>query len=227
MRIKFIMMKKKFYLLIPLLVILPACSTIISNFLYPRSSITYIYQSPKYSQYNLSKIAIAPMMNDDTTEVGTLYSTNHFINALEKKYKKLKFFIPDTKNTGDPDSLVFWIAQSIEEKKHLDLNDFYATDLGDAIRKGNADAVFIGVVDLVDYKNGAAYNSRAREFSKTTITSCYFTYYLISLKDGRVLFKISALGEEGFYVYSGDDVYPELDYAISNGMDQIIEKLPF
>ena len=59
-----------------------------------------------------------------------------------------------------------------------------------------------------------------------TLTSCQFTYYLISLKDGRVLWKANILGEEGYYLLDREEIFAPLDYAISNGIDKVIDKIP-
>ncbi|MFA7228709.1 MAG: hypothetical protein WC061_06720 [Melioribacteraceae bacterium] len=216
-----------FSILFSMALVLIGCGPSPDDYIAPVSRIVKVYKSPGFDSYRLNKIALAPMMNDDTTDFGTLYSTNHFLNSLEQNFEKTKFFIPELTESSDPDSLIPWIAESIEEVRHLDLKYFSDTDLGYTVLKDSADAVFIGLVHSVSAKKGNSFSRVSRRFFKSTLISCDFTYYLVSLKDGRVLLKFDMRGEEGFYLNLGVEIYPELDTAISNGIDKIIEVLPF
>jgi len=200
---------------IPSVFIFSSCNIEMEDFIYPSNEVVKLYTSPKFDLYSFKKIAVAPMMNDDTTDTGTFYATNHFINELESKFGAINFFIPSYHDSTDSDSLTIRIAESIEKDKHLDLKSFYETDLGNAIMKENADAVFIGIV--TDFYSSLGYSySKSRRFYPATLTKCEFTYYLISLKDGRVLWRAVISASEGYYLLLPKVKYPPLDLAISN-----------
>jgi hypothetical protein len=187
----------------------------------PDSEIVNLYKSPKYDRYVVHSVALLPMAQDDTTDSGTLYATNHFLNSLKENYPEMKFVIPAFEERDDYDSLIVNTIESIEEVKRLNTKNFFNSYLGAAIDEENPDAVIIGKIDRTIPKSGFI----RRYYAK--VVSCEFRYYLISMVDGRVLWKADVLGEEGYYVSQILDLYPPLDLALSNGIDKIISELPF
>jgi hypothetical protein len=165
-------------------------------------------------------------MPDDTTDTGAFYATNHFINSLEKRFPKIKFVIANIDTAIASDSMaITWNIESIEKIKKLDLRKFCRSELGYDVQKDSADAMIIGKIDSCAWRAGLTITGF--RVYKSRILSCYFTYYLISLKDGRVLWKASTLGEEGYTSYFGaEEIYPPLDYALSNGIDLLIFEIP-
>jgi hypothetical protein len=161
------------------------------------------------------------MTEDDSSDTGTFYSTNHFYNELKKNFPQVKFVIPTPNQEEDYDTLVSLFIDSVEKHKRLDLKSFFNTDIGDSVDKENPDAILIGRIDKRTPKAGFVRHYYAN------VISCEFRYYLISLLDGRVLWKADVLGEEGYYVSEEFVKYPPLDFAISNGIDKIIAILPF
>lgn len=202
-----------------------ACQEITDNIVWPKTEIIYLYESPKIDQYKINSVALLPLIPDDTTDAGTFYSTNHFINSLEERHPKKRFTISKIDTAIAIDSLaIFRMIYSIESKRKLDLNRFYNSELGYDVKKDSADAIIVGIIDSCSKKKG--YLIKDYRINKTRITSCNFTYYLISLKDGRVLWKANLLGEAGYLYYGSTDLYPPLDRAISLGIDLIIKKIP-
>jgi hypothetical protein len=200
---------------------LPACIQNFEKFIYPKNEILHLYKSPKIDSYTFQKVALVPMMQDDSTDNGTFYSTNHFLNVLERKFPSMIFFIPSLGELGMVDSLIPSLIESIEKLKRLDLKNIYNSELAYSIEEENPDAILIGNFSKFTQGKGFSWRYRA------TLTSCEIAYYLISLKDGRVLWKADALGEEGYYLLQNDEIYPPLDNAISNGIDKIVEVIPF
>lgn len=189
----------------------------------PESKILDLYTSPKINEYTIHRVALLPMAQDDTTDSGTFYSTNHFFNELQKNYSDMKFVIPELDESNGYDTLIPNFIESIEKLKRLDLKSFFNTDIGTSVDEENPDAILIGKVDNITPKAGYIF----RYYAFASVVSCEFRYYLISLVDGRVLWKADVVGEEGFLAYQPGGVYPPLDYAISNGIDKIITNLPF
>ncbi|MBA4406442.1 hypothetical protein C0389_04125 [bacterium] len=180
-----------------------------------------IYRSPKITSYTIQKVAIIPMAQDDATQNGTFYPTNHFLNILEKRFPTRTFFVPIPDNSNAVDSLISDLIGSIEKLKRLDFKIINNSELAYSIIKEKPDAVLIG--NFGKLTNDKRYKGRAR----ATLTSCEITYYLVSMKDGGVLCKANALGEEGYYLPKNIEAYPPLDYAISNAIDKIVEKILF
>lgn len=202
-----------------------SCKELIENSVWPWNKIISLYESPKIDLYKIRSVALLPMIPDDTTDAGTFYSTNHFINSLEREYPDVKFVVSKIDTAISFDSLaVSKIIDSIEKRRKLDLKSFYDSELGYDVMKDSADAIIIGEVDSCSKKNGSFISHFLSR--KTRIISCSFVYYLISLKDGRVLWKAQVLGEDGFLYESAEELYPPLHYAISNGIDLIVNKIP-
>ncbi|MHB8930011.1 MAG: hypothetical protein ACYC5R_05370 [Melioribacteraceae bacterium] len=204
------------FALLPSLLYLNGCRDLV-----PESKLLDLYTSPKIKEYNIRKVALLPMAQDDTTDSGTYYSTNHFFNELQKNYSDIKFVVPDLNESNGYDTLIPNFIESIEKLKRLDLKSFFNTDIGASVDEENPDAIIIGKIDRTIPKSGFIRRYYAN------VVSCEFRYYLISLVDGRVLWKADVLGEEGYYLSQIIDLFPPLDLALSNGIDKIITNLPF
>ena len=201
------------------------CNEFLDNLLWPKNEVISLYKSPKIDSYKIRSVALLPMTPDDTTDAGTFYSTNHFINSLEEKYPNIKFTVSDIDTAITIDSLaISKTIHSIEKKKKLDLKNFYSSELGYDVIKDSADAIIIGTVDSCSVKNG--FYIANYQLYKTRIISCRFTYYLISLRDGRVLWKAHVLGEDGYIYYGIDELHTPLYYAVSNGINLLLDKIP-
>ncbi|NJD21620.1 MAG: hypothetical protein FIA82_02970 [Melioribacter sp.] len=210
-----------------LIISLLGCSELLDRVIVPRNVILSIYRSPKIDQYKINSVALLPMAPDDTTDRGTFFATNHFLNSLKQKFPYVKFEVPlvDSIMTIDS-SAVGKIINSIEKLRKLDLKYFFETDLGYAVEENEADAMLIGTINKIINKKGFSSGRGIFKPVDATLTSCQFTYYLISLKDGRVLWKANILGEEGYYLLGQEEKFAPLDYAISNGIDKVIDKIP-
>ncbi|MCX6170913.1 MAG: hypothetical protein NTX65_16380 [Ignavibacteriales bacterium] len=189
----------------------------------PESNLVNIYTSPKINVYRIERVALLPMAQDDTTDSGTFYSTNHFFNSLKQNYPEMKFVIPAIEVSDEYDTLIPNFVESIEKLKRLDLTRFFETPVGSSVDEENPDAILIGRIDNKIPKSGFV----LRSYAFANVISCEFRYYLISLVDGRVLWKAEVLGEEGYYVSQRRELFPPIDLALSNGIDKIIPNLPF
>ncbi|MCX6170914.1 MAG: hypothetical protein NTX65_16385 [Ignavibacteriales bacterium] len=216
MRLERIQNQFSFFTILPFLLFLNTCENIV-----PINKILTIYTSPKINAYTIHKVVLLPMAQDDTTNSGTFYSTNHFFNMLAENYANIEFVLPSIGDSVQCDTLIPNFIESIEKLKRLDLKNFFNSEIGSAVYEENPDAILIGRIDKSTSKTGFAMGNYAN------VISCEFRYYLISLGDGRVLWKAEALGEEGYYIFQSGDIYPPLDNAISNGIDKIINRLPF
>jgi hypothetical protein len=204
------------FTILPSLLFLNNCENIA-----PKNKILNLYTSPKINAYVIHRVALLPMAQDDTTDSGTFYSTNHFLNKLKENYKSVEFVIPSIDDSVEYDTLIPSFIKSVEKLRRLDLKSFFNSDIGPSVDEENSDAILIGGIDKSRSKTGFAMGNFAN------VISCEFRYYLISLVDGRVLWKAEVLGEEGYFIFQSGDIYPPLDYAISNGIDKIITSLPF
>lgn len=221
--------KNSYYLLIVIsfcsLFYFSSCDGLFDNKIWPRNKIIALYTSPQINSYKIRSVALLPMMPDDTTDVGTFYSTNHFINSLEEEYPNIKIYIPDIDSAIAIDSLAITnVIYSIEEKKKLDLKIFSNSSLAYDVMKDSTDAMIIGMIDSCITKQGSMILDSY--INKTRIISCCFTYYLISLEDGRVLWRAKVQGEAGYIYYGSQELYPPLDYALSEGINLLIKKIP-
>src|SRR3989339_465369 len=206
---------------------LSGCDELLDRVIIPRNVVLSMYQSPKIDQYKINSIALLPMAPDDTTDRGTFFATNHFLNSLKQKFPNTKFEVPLVDSIMTFDSLAtVEIISSIEKLRRLDLKYFFDTDLGYAVEEYAADAMLIGMINKIIKKKGFSSGRGIFKPVDATLTSCQFTYYLISLKDGRVLWKAKILGEEGYYLLDKEEIFAPLDYAISNGIDKVIDRIP-
>jgi hypothetical protein len=81
----------------------------------PVSEILNLYTSPKINTYKIQRVALLPMAQDDTTDSGTFYSTNHFLNALQRNYPDMKFIVPLLDESDEYDTLIPSFVESIED----------------------------------------------------------------------------------------------------------------
>ncbi|MHB9041565.1 MAG: hypothetical protein ACYC4T_12995, partial [Melioribacteraceae bacterium] len=100
------------FALLPSLLYLNGCRDLV-----PESKLLDLYTSPKIKEYNIRKVALLPMAQDDTTDSGTYYSTNHFFNELQKNYSDIKFVVPDLNESNGYDTLIPNFIESIEKLK--------------------------------------------------------------------------------------------------------------
>ncbi|PKL83398.1 MAG: hypothetical protein CVV24_05125 [Ignavibacteriae bacterium HGW-Ignavibacteriae-3] len=219
-----------FYLLILFLTI---CVTGCFESYNPESKVIDLSKYPGIAKYRFDKIALLPMIKDDTTDTGTFYSTNHFINKLTERFSNLSVDIPDISSItfSDP-MLIPGLINSIERNRHLDMNVFNNSELGTLLLQENYDAIFLGTVescyDLESFEkfDWSLINLR---FDLIYVRNCYFNYYLISLADGRVLWRARILGQAVSLVnpdLKGKNYYPPVDCAVSNGIDTMMYYVP-
>lgn len=204
-----------------------ACSELLDRIVWPKNQVLSVYESPKLNLYKIRSVTLLPIVPDDTTDNGTFFATNHFLNSLKQKFPNTKFAVPLVDSIMAFDSLaISKIIDSIEKLRRLDLKYFFDTDISYTVDEESTDAMIIGMINKVIKKKGYTPSRIHYGIQPATLISCQFTYYLISLKDGRVLWKAHVLGEEGYSLNSSDIIYPPLDYAVSNGIDKIIDIIP-
>jgi len=209
------------------IILFSGCDGLPQRIMPPENKILSAYESPKLNLYKIRSVSLLPMIPDDTTDSGTFYSTNHFLNSLKGKFPNTKFIIPPVDSVIASDSLaILKVIKSVEQMKKLDLKYFFDTDLGYSVNSDSTDAMIIGMINKVTEKKGYTTSGEFWGIQPASLISCQFTYYLISLKDGRVLWKAQVLGEEGYTLSSWDLIYPPLDNAISNGIDKLINEIP-
>lgn len=204
-----------------------ACNELLDRIVWPKNQVLSVYESPKLNLYKIRSVTLLPIVPDDTTDNGTFFATNHFLNSLKQKFPNTKFAVPLVDSIMAFDSLaISKIIDSIEKLRRLDLKYFFDTDISYTVDEESTDAMIIGRINKVIKKKGYTPSRIHYGIQPATLISCQFTYYLISLKDGRVLWKANILGEGGYSLDGPDIIYPPLDYAISNGIDKIIDIIP-
>ena len=209
------------------IILFSACDELLGGIIRPKNQVISLYESPKLNLYKIRSVILLPMVPDDTTDSGTFFATNHFLSSLKQNFPETKFDVPVVDSILASDTLaVSKIIDSIEKLRRLDLNYFFDTDIGYAVDEDSTDAVIIGIVNKVTKKLGFTPSKIYYWNQLATLTSCDFTYYLVSLKDGRVLWRAHVLGEGGYSLDGPDIIYPPLDYAVSNGIDKIIDIIP-
>jgi hypothetical protein len=213
-----------------LFVILLGCT--LSGCIPPDSKVVQWLISPKINNYRIESIALLPLKKDDTTSTGTFYSTNYFLKSLKENYPNYKFEVLDIGQALLSDSLIVEKAiESIELKHKADLKNLDTTEMGDSLRLINVDVIILGRINNPS-KNLRFWIEPGFVTMASWSTGCNFTYYMVSLKDGRVLWMSNVLGTANYQEeveYSWDyekNLYPPLDMAISNGIDKIINTLP-
>ena len=185
------------------------------------------YENPKISSYKVEKIALLPLLPDDTTNYGAYFSTNHLYNFLDENYPSLELADIDWVREFDC-SFVDKQIDAINTTKRFDIEDFYISEPGYDLIEDGYDAVLIGTIDSLQNSHGIYLGIYENSFPvRGWITSCKFTYYLVSLIDGRILWKATVSGEEvckmeNYFIKE----FPPLDYAITNGIDRMVDVLP-
>ncbi|MCL4551130.1 MAG: hypothetical protein M1495_21480 [Bacteroidetes bacterium] len=199
------------------------------DFIQPTNHIIDYYVSPQAAIYQIKTVALFPMAKDDTTDTGTFYSTNHFINRLEQSFPNVKFFIPSIDSLIRKDSpLVPHLIKSIGSNNKLNVESFDSSEVGKLLADDNPDAMIVGLINNSSNRRGVGLvRNEFLNFEFRAITSCDFTYYLISLKDGSTIWKFRVVGEEVYGSNHINDDFPPLDTAISNGIDFLLDtRLP-
>ena len=185
------------------------------------------YENPEIAAYQVKKIALLPILPDDSTNYGAYFSTNHFYNILDEQYPSLILADIDWVREFDCSFIDYQIGM-IRSTSQFDLETFYKSEIGYDLIEDDYDAVIIGTIDSLANSSGIfmrAYNNYAPVLGWQTF--CRFTYYIVSLKDGRILWKAIVNGDEifqmeNFYIKE----FPPLDYAITDGIDRMIAALP-
>ena len=191
-----------------------------------RQEVFYAGITNNISDYKVQSIALLPIAPDDTTQNGTYFSTNRFYNILFESYPSIYIAEIDSIRKYDT-SIVPEVARILEKTKKFDLEKFYQTDLGHDLMTNDYDAILLGVVDSVDSAFTFYISPESESLGNGWFKSCIFKYFLVSLKDGRILWMTRCKGIEitsqSDYVTSG---YPPLDAAISKGIDEMVYYLP-
>ena len=188
--------------------------------------IAEFYMTPKYSSYKIETVALLPMAYDDTTEVGTFYSTNHFYNRLSEEYDSFKLIDIDKFVSSDSitiDNLLI----SIRDSLRINIDTFYTTDLGKFLKNNNCDAILLG--NVYEYYHIQNEPNLFKWLYIDKGIKVNFNYFMVSLFDGSILW---AANINGVSKYTYELVYPPrqipnppLDTAISNGIDALLIKL--
>ena len=186
------------------------------------SEIFDIYKNPEFDSYNIHRIALLPMMWDDTTEDGTFYSTNHFINKIYDERDDVDLADIDSLRNLDY-SPVLKMFKSIGNEKQINLDSIYASPIGNFLSEDGCDAIMVGTIDTVWFHTWISSSDNKLWAS----THCIFNYYLFSLIDGELLWKTRINMSSNQYVSSDDLYFPPLDAAISAGIDYFFYKFPF
>jgi hypothetical protein len=183
-----------------------------------------VFVSKHISSYDVESIAVLPIIPDDSSNTGAYFATNHLFDILYNNYPSID--ITDLQWVRKFDnSIVDKEIQSLKTANRFDMEEFEKSELGSNIIAEEYDAVIIGAIDSTDSTSGIflAPDGSVRVWR----TYCSFEYFLVSLKDGRILWATTCEGE----VYNQMDnffkkVYPPVDMAISNGIDKMAETFP-
>lgn len=206
-------------IILPLLVIsLTSCKRAIDG-----NRVIDFFRNPDYGKYKIENIALLPMANDDTTSTGTFYSTNYFFNRL-LEIPSINMVDLDKIISSDS-AAIYEQLKSININKKFNLNLFLKSDLGIWLTENNCDAAILGNVTNFKMYYYTWYNID-NQFMITTATVCNFNYYMISMRDGSLLWAANIDGE-AIYMDKLPVIpdYPPLDEAISSGIDSLLEKL--
>jgi hypothetical protein len=211
------------YCLYTLTIILQSCN-LLEEFKFPVQSFTSKY----ISSYRLKRIAVLPVIPDTKDSAGAYYATNYFTDLLTDCYPAIQVAEVDDVRKSEI-SFIPDMVKDIKQFRIMDYKNFGNTDIGEALKKWNCDAIFVGTIDSVKYESGWVNTFDYKGLLKGRKTNCYFRYFLISLKDGRVLWKVSVRGTEVFYGKRKSDdgsFCPPLSVAMSNGIELISDELP-
>lgn len=190
-----------------------------------KREIKEFYLAPNFNSYKIETVALLPMAYDNTTSIGTFYSTNYFYNKL---LESDRYNLVDIDKISSSDSSTI-AAQliSIRDSQRIVLDSFYITPLGKFLKSQNCDAIIIG--NVVDYSNYYFTDTQIGLFSTLNLVNVTnFNYFMVSLQDGSVLWAANLEGKtinkERLRTYNNTD-YPPIDYSISYGIDALLEKL--
>ena len=181
-----------------------------------------VYTNPKLSSYNIHKIALLPMVWDDTTEEGTFYSTNHFINKIYNEREGIELADIDSLRKLNCDTVVT-MFDKIGDRNEINLDSIFASPIGSYLNYERCDAILVGTIDSawVHERNTVS------DHSEWASMYCRFNYYLFSLRDGNLLWRIRVQGSDDNYVSLDNAVFPPLDESISSGIDFFFDLFPF
>lgn len=195
-----------------------------------------VFLSKNISSYSIKKIALLPMLPDTQGGDGTYNSTNYFLDLLVAEYPKLEF--ADIMDLRKHDfSFIKMMLDDVHENKLINKQEFSKTDLGTLLKKWNCDAIMIGAVDSTRREKDKYRHTMFGKNIYLVKVTCYFTYHLISMKDGKVIWK-SAESGSAFYEPFGDSeilfelsddsiaLFSPIDEAMYNGLDKLYYKLP-
>lgn len=218
---KFISLKS-FALPLPLLfILLNQCEEIKEG-----CEVKEFYFDANFHDYQIETIALLPMEYDDTTDTGTFYSTNYFYNKL-LTINKYNLIDIDKFSASDSSDIVM-ILRSLKDSLKVNLDTLFSTSLGKFLKSQNCDAIIIG--NVFDF-NTYYYSSRSYGLyiRLICVTECNFNYFMVSLKDGKILWAAKVDGKANYqdytYLLEAKIIYPPLDVAISNGIDALLVKL--
>ena len=216
-------MKKYFILILTVFTSLFLTSCIYIN---DSTSVKVVFVSRMLDTYNIKTVAVLPMIPDDTTGSGTFFSTNHLYIILYDDYPSLGLANIDWIREYN-DSIISEEIKNIKTLKRFDEDAFYNSDLGYNLLNEGVDAVLIGTIDTVENSDGIYLDLNTKSIQRGWVTSCSFTYFLVALNDGRILWaancKSNAINPMTNYHI---EEYPPFDAAISNGIDEMVELLP-
>lgn len=190
------------------------------------NEIKEFYIAPNFSNYKIKTVALLPMAYDDTTDIGTFYSTNYLYNRLSEEFKNFHLVDID-KIVASDSTTIDDLLISISDRSRINVDSFYNTDLGKFLQINNCDAILLGNV----YKFSRYENRPLRHewLYANKITLCHFNYFMVSLHDGSILWSANVTGVSDYtyeIVYPPKPTYyPPLDEAISNGIDALLVKL--
>jgi hypothetical protein len=224
--------KKKLAALIVIIASFSSCSYITSLF----NPSNGLFVSKNIASYNIKKIALLPMLHDTKDYNGTYYASNYFLDLLVTEYPKLEFAEIDDIREFDC-SFLSQVTENIVASKKINKRNFLDTDLGLMLSRWNCDAIIIGVVDSTSYTKDKL-SARLLDGSIYRIlVSCHVSYYLVSLRDGRIIWKAKEIGSQ-YYEPFGESPYlfslaeksipfsVPIAQAICNGIEKISQKLP-
>jgi hypothetical protein len=208
----------RFSLIIVMILITLLLSSCIGEF----SIVREHYRYPDIRQYRINNVGIMPMVMDDTTDNGTFYSTNYLLKSLKQNHTNYKFSIVDVDNAvkHDPD-YVKNVVQLIRRDQRLSNSTMRATGLDSVLNRDSIDAILIGNINKVNY--GKYFITRDHHLVQCKMVKCDFTYYLVSIYDGQILWRYRTIGTA---LNNNKPDYPPLDVAISNGIDEFINSIP-
>ncbi len=197
------------------------------EFIFP----VHTFKSKNITSYNIKKLALLPIIPDTKDSSGTFFSTNYFCDLLADEYPNLEIANIDDIRKHESDFIPDMI-KDLKQFRILNKRGFLETDLGISLNDWKCDAVIVGCVDSTVYQSSWVMTETLPGVSKGRKTICYFSYFLVSMKDGKVLWKSSAKGSEIFLGKRVDKrgnqliIYPPVDNAITNGLELVAEEFP-